>query len=287
MKRKRDGFTLIEMTFFLGVSGLLLAGILAMTQTSISQQRFNDVTQTFVEFLKSVYSGASNPQSISNGRSDLAVYGKMITFGETVDLAGNDIPDGEQRIFAYDIVGKDYSGGANNVQAILKNVAASVAVEEKYNDGGIEKTRIVPAGIVEEYHPGWGGVIDGGVKEDGKVKNGEPANVTILVVRTPKTGTITTLVYNNKIEVNQIIREINKSTEPNDENPNFQNLLTDKLGDHLNGSFFKQDQVNFCVNMSGYGKMAEARRNVRIIENARNVSGIQLIDLNGEDNQCE
>ena len=45
------GFTAIEVTLFLGITGFILISMLIGTSHSISQQRYNDSVQNFAEFL--------------------------------------------------------------------------------------------------------------------------------------------------------------------------------------------------------------------------------------------
>ena len=97
MKRSRHGFTLIEVVLFLGLTAALFAGIVVGTQASIYQQRYNDGVQNFAEFMRSVYSQVSNVQNEQTGRSQYAIYGKVVTFG--VDA------DGRNKIRSYNLIG--------------------------------------------------------------------------------------------------------------------------------------------------------------------------------------
>lgn len=274
----RNGFTLIEITFFIAISGFLLGGVLAMTQTSIYQQRFSDATQSFAEFLRGVYSEAMNPQSIGDGRSENAIYGKMITFGETYGLMGEELLVDEQRVFVYDIVGDVSGGGTGDAKATLKSIGANVVVVKNWPSGAFKSAEL--AGIVEEYIPKWGAVIDG--KE-----NGVPFSGTILIVRRPQSGVVSTLVSNEAVGyvgsgalggggVNYLM------ISPEAVVDNIKSLLSSDVIDS-----FKYEQIDFCVNMGGYGKKSEKRRDVRIVEDARNTSGIELIDLDSEENECD
>ena len=60
MKRIKGGFTLIEVSLFLAITGLLFLGVTIGVQNSIFQQRYNDSVQNFVEFLRSAYSKTEN-----------------------------------------------------------------------------------------------------------------------------------------------------------------------------------------------------------------------------------
>lgn len=241
MKHIRNGFTLVEVMLFLAISGLLLAGVLGMTQSSISSQRFNDATQSFAEFLRKVYSDVSNPQSIGDGRSDYAIYGKAIVFNNNNDTR-------VQKIFVYDIIGNDSASNIGNVKNMLINVGAKI----KTNGPADKQVN----GLEEEYIPKWGSVIDS------ITNNGTPFAGTILVVRRSGTGLIDTLVSDKSLSEGYV-------------------LSFDGLND------FSERVVDFCVNMEGYGKEANLRWDVRIVSNARNTSGIEIIDLDSGENECQ
>lgn len=265
MKHKRSGFTLVEVMLFLGISGLLLMGIFVMTQSSISSQRFNDATQNFAEFLRGVYSETANPQSAGEGRSEMAIYGKLVTFGETVGLDGEKVPDDVQKIFAYDVVGNASSVGTGNATALLLGAKANVIMATK---DASNADVLKPAGIVEEYIPRWLAVID-------STTNGSPYKGTIIMVRHSRSSMVTVLVSDKVLEVNKTIKTA--TTE------NAKSLLTNAL----EAGNFSSREINFCINMDGYGiKDNNIRSNVRIIKDARNSSGIEIIDLDSEKNAC-
>ncbi|MBR5046436.1 type II secretion system protein [Candidatus Saccharibacteria bacterium] len=263
MKHKRNGFTLIEIMLFLAVTALLMASVFGMTQNSIRQQRFNDSTQNFAEFLRSVYSQVANPQSIGDGRSDYAIYGKLITVGEKTDLGGNAISN-QQAFFVYDVVGDSVGTGTGDAASMLSAVQANVVIINRVGSG--YKAEL--AGMAERYVPTWDASID-------TTTNGTAFKGSILIARHPRSGTITTLYYEQPIEVNYTLK--NSSTNKNVMSV----LLTSKL------ESFKLQEVDFCVNTEGYGKKSSQRWNVRLIKNARNASGVELVGLDSSDNRCK
>ncbi|MDO4508256.1 MAG: hypothetical protein Q4B65_02655 [Candidatus Saccharibacteria bacterium] len=305
MKHKRIGFTIIEVALFLAITGLLFVGIAAGTQNSIWQQRFNDSTQNFAEFLRSIYSQVSNPQSVGTGRSDYAIYGKLIVFGETTGLDGNSVNGaGEvQRVFVYDVVGdaardKLDKLATGNVMDLLTELNANVVVlrttvnGEKvlpgtsgvaYPNDGSDVALL--AGISESYTPRWEASI-----ETMDVGAGRAFKGSILVVRHPLSGTINTLVYtggskNGVVPVNEEIKAANNSKNYN----SLSTVLTYHLGvDDAAppGELFKENtEVNFCVNPYGLAHNTTketTRRNIRIVANARNASGVEVMDLDNE-----
>lgn len=250
MKLKRSGFTLIEVSIFLAITGLLFIGIAVGTGNSIRQQRFTDSVQNFAEFLKTVYSEAANPQSRGNGRSNTAIYGKLVTFGETVALNGEQ--NTEHKIFTYDVVG-NVGGevGTGNLVEVLQALGASAAINGE------------AAGFVNSYLPKWGAEIE----------NTDNSNLfvgAVLVVRHPNSGTMNTLVMKGRtVEVNQAIK--NKTANP--------------LSEALKNKWFGLGDVDFCIDPNASNDL-NGRQDIRIITRAANASGVQIISMDGGDNRC-
>ena len=267
---KRKGFTLVEVMLFLAITALLFIGIAMGVQNSVFQQQYNDSTQSFLEFMRSVYSKVSNPQTTGHGNSEEAIYGKLVVFGESVMLDGI-TPNDSGAIFTYDVIGEasTVAGGLSTGSAtsMLATLDANVV---RFNRGGPENS-ITSAELVspEKYTPHWEAAIDG-------TTNGNPFKGSILVVRHPRSGTINTLVSDDIIEANWVVNEANGSGSYNAEN-----LLKNKL------SNFRAGEVDFCVNPSGPDVTSNVpRQNIRIIENARNASDVEFIELDGSDNRC-
>ena len=273
MSKMRHGFTLVEVALFLAVTGLLFAGVMIGVQNSIWQQRYNDTVQNFTNFLRNIYSEVSNPQSPGDGRSDRAIYGKLVSFGQRYGLDGDKLSDSDQKIYVYDVVGDiDTSKiSTGSVAEMLKKLNANVVIEEK-NESGVTVGATL-AGIVESYSPVWGSVIETTSDKENALFEG-----SILVVRHPEFGTINTLVSEEVIDVNNIIKLADYGTFDYGE---VDELLTSKLD-----TSFKLEEVNFCVNPYGMGESGTAKRNIRIIKNARNSSGVEIIELDSENNPC-
>ena len=271
MKKARRGFTLIEISFFLALTGALFVGIVAGTQNSLWQQKYNDSVQSFTNFLRDVYAQVANPQGISDGRSERAIYGKLIVFGQEYDLKGERIPDDEQRFFTYDVIGDANAIGTGSIIQTFKALNINVLVEEV--TGGVI-TNVSTAGYANSYMPTWGSVI-----ERTTLVNGENNNFrgSILIVRHPRSGIINTLFSDRIIPVNETIR--NARLDGNYDGT--RKLLTDRL------DYFDVGEINFCVNPYGMGVRGSFRRNIRIVKNARNSSGVEIIDQDSTDNHCK
>lgn len=271
MRHKHNGFTFIEISLFIAISGLVLVSVIGMASVTISQQRFNDVTQNFAEFLRKVYSEVENPQGIGDGRStEYVIYGKLVTFGEAVELDGaTEVSEKQQRIFVYDVVGRDAGAGATSMKDLIEDLNMDAVLIQKNSSN---EDVVVRAGMAESYTPRWGSVID-------SEENGVPFKGSLLIVKNPRSGMITTLVAKGDSGVVQINQSLMNGTA----NVNFvreNSLIVNKL------NLFNVEKLDFCVNMNGYGETSEMRQDVRIIENARSASGVSIIEMDGEENVC-
>ena len=299
MKKRRFGFTLVEVSLFLAVTAALFIGVIAGTQNTIWHQRFNDSVENFAEFLRSVYSQVANPQSIGTGQSDTAIYGKLIVFGESTGLSGEGNSGKENsKVFVYDVVGDvagDMAAGEGLIGALKEaniNVVVGLtddgkAVQIKAGDTISTQLKMVtPAGIVESYSPRWMATIE---VERRLTSIGYPVDLftgSVLIVRHPKSGTINTLYSGNVIQVNEKVEMANEKLKSGGNVASVSGvvggLLTDKLGS------FSTARVDFCINPNGQDdriinskdEIADLpRRNVRIALDARNASGVEVIDL--------
>ncbi len=269
---KRKGFTFIEISLFLAVTGALFIGIALGVSNSIFQQEYNDATQNFFEFLRSAYSKVSNPQSVGAGNSDYAIYGKLIVFGEDVDLLGETIPFKEQQIFSYDVIGGAAVGPSGDIKTLLKQLKINVAFLEK--DGNL--IRGVELSSPEKYTPRWEVGIENA--------NGTEIKKSILIVRHPRSGTVNTLVYDGVIEANKIVRDAK-----NDAAGCIGQLSCTSVEELLTSVIdsFNISEMDFCINPSGLGSSgAIPRRDIRILKNARNASSVQILELEGENSIC-
>ena len=261
MKRVRRGFTLVEVSLFLAITAAVFMGVAIGTQNSIFQQRYNDAVQNYAEFLRSVYSQVTNVQSESTGRSGKAIYGKLVTFNDD---------NGENKINTYNVIGDVVDSAdtkcseKNSVLEKLDCLDANVIIK---NDGGVYK----PVGFVENYMPRWSSQI----QTTNEWTNGGYQLFTgaLLIVRSPATGTVHTYVSKEIIDVDGVL---------SDEFDGNKNVF--KVGEVNYLGSFHSDQVDFCINPNGPDK-SSLWRDVRIIKNARNASGIEIVP--DDENGCQ
>lgn len=116
MNRLREsGFTIIETMLFLGVTGLLIAGIMIGSGTAISMQRYRDSVSSFQLELQQLYSDVVNVYNERDGtqscvgggvntgapgprgQSECVILGKYVTINDdtmrTVDVLGYSTSD--------------------------------------------------------------------------------------------------------------------------------------------------------------------------------------------------
>lgn len=293
MSRFKKGFTLIEVALFLAITGALFAAITVGVQHSISQQRFNDAVQNFTEFLRNVYAETMNVQNLKGGRSGKAIYGRLISFGETKDTMGNSINTNDTRntIYVYDIVGDiDEDGLSGNVLESLDKLNADVVM--------VEGKDLKPVGIVENYVPKWSSQIEPACI--GNTCSYDPFVGAVLIVRHPGSGTVYTYVYEGEsLDVNgeiallkgdYSIAEAQLLSDDEAERQSAQAIIDDIVNGLKNKNIlrkylskFSMKHLDFCVNPEGDAEYS-SRRNVRIVKGARNASGVEI--LTDEQNNC-
>lgn len=261
MKKHAHGFTLIEIAIFLAVTGALFVAITVGVQNSIYQQRYNDAVQSFAGFLGNLYSEVTNVQSTGNGRHDEAIYGKLVTFGESTASTNPNV----QEINVYNVIASAVNSsniGNEGSLATLKALGANVV--RKNNEGKYDLV-----GIVESYSPKWSAKIQKTDAFDDYVG-------ALLIVRDARSGIVRTFVLSGAtIEVESVI--------------------SSALGDAVNVFSYSEErnylddfaieQADFCINPSG-NEPNYSRMDVRIVAGAHDASGIEIISYDNEGNKC-
>lgn len=299
MKRRRIGFTIIEVSLFLAVTAALFVGIAAGTQNSLYQQRYNDTVQNFAEFMRSLYSQVSNVQNESTGRSDKAIYGKVAIFTHDGD---------KNKIRTYNLVGdlepsettSSSDPQCNNDGSVLARlcaVHASVTIEQSRPDGYKSYSTV---GYVEDYQVRWDSRIQTTTPWTDQTFEGSGFKLwegIILVTHSPSSGNVFTYVMqaapeeSNYLERRNQIVDIANSIESCvangatcDRPSSFSYRDGGVWRTYLSSQFFKSEDTDFCVNPNGPGHV-NWRRNVRLESDIHNASGVQVVS--DEDNHCQ
>jgi hypothetical protein len=257
----RKGFTIIEVSLFLAITGFIFIGMIVGVQSSLRQNHYDDDVSSLVDFLQNAYSKVISVENDKNGQSDKAIYGKLITFGETKNLA-KESNEEDKDVFIYDVIGDvkaNYNG--STLQAIA-SYNSNVTQKEIVNG----TPQIVFTGIADSYRTRWGSTIES------VYANHLPLTAAILILRSPTTGNVFT--YVNKTTT----LDVNADRAAGRENT---------LLNALKSGFFSSAgaELDICVNMDGnvYGGR---RKNIRIDKLARSSSGVRLMHLDDSQNHC-
>ena len=270
MRRIRSGFTLIEVTMFLVLTALLFVAVAVGTHNSINQQRYNDSIQNFVEFLRGIYSQVSNVENQGQGRSNKAIYGKLITFGEDYDLSEKLMSE-RNGIFTYDVVGNVGDIGTGSALDALDSLNANVIFADK------ETSKLYTLGMAESYTPRWGARIE-------KTDSYTDFTGSILIVRHPRSGTVFTYYLDKVIQVNKAKYDQNFMIQGDEID------ITEAMDASINPlkaelKNFEVRDIDFCINPDG-NEARRLRQDVRLVKGARNASGIIMVSNDNEDEKC-
>lgn len=90
---KQRGFTIIEVSLFVAVAGLLLAGVMTGITAAVNQQRFHDtvnsvqniIQQQFndVQFVSNTSSTGNKCDGAVGGSTDCSIIGKLVDLGKS------------------------------------------------------------------------------------------------------------------------------------------------------------------------------------------------------------
>lgn len=291
IRRDKKGFTLIEVALFLILTTAITAAVVGSLIESVRSQRYRDTSNDFSEFMRRVYSDVANTENVREdgtginrfcsiasmwngdslvvnnpgnatlpGRSNCVIYGKAVTFGE----------QDAKKIYEYDIIGTIYNGGAITDGTLTTTISSLISTKSDIVGlrGKDQDCRLSTAGNSDSYTPQWDGWAE---DKDGNFKKG-----TLIIVRSPLSGTVETYFMDNTIEVQSYLDKDTATTSC--ENPatsfaKFQDLF---LQGHLAAGEFKQDDFYLCIESDD---RAAHRRALKIEFNGNNASAVELLDL--------
>ena len=192
----------------------------------------------------------NNYSQVMNVQSDGKGNSDYVIYGRIISF-GNDEDD---RVISYSVIGNDVRKVGE--ESLLDQLASTDALTGGYVKNG----EFQGAGLTETYIPKWGSRIE--IKEGGGFKLFEGA---IMIVRHPETGSIYTYATENT------------SYEEGD------SITKDSFV--VNGTT-RVDTLDLCVNPNGETN-SNFRKDVRIVKDAKNASGVILVPDDAEDNKCK
>ncbi len=256
-KSNKSGFTIVEVMLVVAIAGAMLIGLISGTFFTIAQQRYNDSLRSFTEYLRAMYSHAQSPESLGFGNSNQSILGKLVVFGYS---------DVKDKVYSATIIGKsDLRISGDNFMEELVKSEAKLYCGEAVGIGGTEKPS-----TVEEYTLLWQSFL----KPIDTSRADEAFKGSLIITRTPTSGAVHTAfakdILYNLAENCQI-----GSTTASDQ---FQGDIKDKTSE-----FNYSNPVRICLESDDNAIVRE----IRIDADARNTSGISLIQADSEENKCK
>lgn len=279
--KDKSGFTIIEVMLVLGLTGMLLIGLLGGTFSSIAAQRYSDSVRSFAEYLRQEYSEVLSPESLGAGNSQkYAVYGKALVFGHHY---GDTEADKEfnRRVYSAILI-----GNANIPESIDGDFIDELAnVELEFYCGQPLATGAdVKNTSVGYYDPLWQSDL---TMPERKGINNTPFVGTVIIARTPTSGAIHT-VYTKKTY------NLRDNCDAGKGNYDASSALKSDLRQYVNEDTaevkFEYQTVGICVTSENASRYQE----VRLAKDGHNTSAVSTLSTditddwleNAEGNQC-
>lgn len=192
---QNTGFTIIETMLFLAISGLLVVALLVGTGSSINTQRYRDSVSTFMSFLQQQYSEVNN---VSNDRSNdwscgdgaETKQGSVTQYRGQSDcfIAGRLVMVSGSDVITLDVNGlKTGSDYGSDVSMLTSN----------YKFGIFDASQ--QTSTLE-----WGAKIAWPVEGAGNKPSGTDRSISILILRSPDSGSIYTFTSDSVFPVENI-----------------------------------------------------------------------------------
>ncbi len=280
---EQNGFTLIEIMLVLGLSGLLLVGLIVNTFSSINTQRYSDTVRSFAEYLRTMYSEAISPQSLGNlslsgsvtntgGRGPWAILGKIIVFGYPHGNANETAKEQTRSAYSATVIGDAALPNSSNspIRTELSSANLRLYCGDQPDLYGPTTTR--------QYLPLWDGEFTRPRESDG---SGDPVNDpfrgSILIVKSPSSGVVHTLYTSQTFDLLTSCQE-----SDHDASTAFHDYMTDVVSNHPTDLQIKE--IGICVKSPSI--KPSLYREIKIAQDGRNTSAVNTIDVDSDENKC-
>lgn len=246
-KRGAHGYTIIEVMMFFAVTAALMLGVLGSASLGVNAQRYNDAVNTFVAVVQQEFTNATNvvntksTQTIcttltgaERGTSDCVILGRLMT----IDSSG--------KIVKSNLVGTVPS-------AAVAGTATEIAVIKSYGP-------VIDTQSQDTETMSWETKIE-------KTNAPGGSNVSLLIVRSPRSGNIYSYVQHAESVI--------------DSDARLDAMLTGLVGPNPPANNAR-DQF-MCVDRSGW--VVTPTRAVRLSPYTSGPSGVSAIDA--ESTTCD
>lgn len=311
-KGRVKGFTIVETMLFLALTGLMLVGALVGIGTNLARQRYKDSVQDVVSMIRNQYDYVTRVQidkrkgedmcemidtgavftggdkNLGRGRSKCDIYGVAIVFG----LQKPDDPAAGAIVQSTSILGKDISAleielrksnPQKDPQETITAMDDLILLQTLKLNNLIERNMICePVNVLERKMLNWGAKIE-------DVKKGVAKKGIVLIIRSPRDGTVHTYTYDYSDKENIGVPDYSTLSGSNVGCDTFTASsvdINDLLGEEP-AKFTSTQDFKLCItsdDLTGtYGK----RRMIKIAADGHNSSAVSLIDEESEEDACD
>lgn len=182
MKRRESGFTIIETSLVLAITGLIVTLVLVGIGNSLNQQRYTDAVNQTLDFFRGQYAQTINVQNDRSSQEGCDTGGVsddgQMSRGASECLLVGRVVSGEQ-------VGDSYQVTVRNVLA-LRDPSNDADIHKKTDDEVLRASSLRSSPMVlTTYQLDWGARLL-------RPGSDTPATFTLMLVRTPISGTVKT-----------------------------------------------------------------------------------------------
>ncbi|MBQ3309089.1 type II secretion system protein [Candidatus Saccharibacteria bacterium] len=311
VRSTHSAFTLVEVALVIAISSLMLLAFIGSVAGRIGAQRYRDATNSFADFIRTVYSEVinvensrlgqiklqneyctlagqtawldnninkndNNPESYP-GRSGCAIYGKLISFGE----------DDKEEIYVYDVIGKasDFTnpivGAATTIDELRVVYSDVLALVPNNGSDDNSLVSLSTAALSNSYTPQWGSRAEN--------PDGSPFHASVLIVRAPSTGAVRTFYLSRTLPFHELLdnHDYHDLSYTKNTIQRVSDAVKNKRADlaqylhqtdpaDSSQAFVMQD-IDFCV-ASGNIFSGFTRNNIRIKSDGHNSTAVEFVE---------
>lgn len=238
MKRRESGFTIIETSLALAVTGLMVTVILFGIGNSLSHQRYTDAVNQTVDYFRGLYTRTTN--TLNNRSQDEGCSASGVT------STGN-MPVGTSDCLLLGQVMRSSNGTSITTYQVLalrdpsSDTGATTATDIEL----LQASSLQQGNQLDTFTPDWGArlVNPGGT---------DAATFTIMVVRTPVTGTV--LTYTSSSDTASVASLVSPTS---------------------------QVDRSICIDQTDFFGIGVAPMGIKVTKGAANTTGVQVIPAGG------
>lgn len=186
MRSRQGGFTIIETMLFLAISGLVMAIVIVGIAAGVNRERYKDAVNSYVNFWQGQYSQTTNV--INNRENQNPCDGsKIVDDGSETDLGrGTSDCTVVGRIITSSADGKTVTSSSVYATVDAASLLASPGADDR---ASLAQAKLIGDTVTDTYQMSWGTRVVTSKAESSVVNN-----FSILIIRMPTSGQITTYV---------------------------------------------------------------------------------------------